>query len=89
MLWQCALSIDETHSFFVLQALTVLEFLVANGAERIIDDFSEHAYQVQVCARSVCSLFMRMFKSIVTLAHISGARVGYVVCAPDRILPEC
>eukprot|EP00246_Nothoceros_aenigmaticus_P004063 TRINITY_DN1537_c0_g1_i2.p1 TRINITY_DN1537_c0_g1~~TRINITY_DN1537_c0_g1_i2.p1 ORF type:complete len:135 (-),score=25.48 TRINITY_DN1537_c0_g1_i2:29-433(-) len=32
----------------VYKALTVLEFLVANGAERIIDDFSEHAYQVQV-----------------------------------------
>eukprot|EP00246_Nothoceros_aenigmaticus_P004064 TRINITY_DN1537_c0_g1_i3.p1 TRINITY_DN1537_c0_g1~~TRINITY_DN1537_c0_g1_i3.p1 ORF type:complete len:462 (-),score=106.86 TRINITY_DN1537_c0_g1_i3:450-1835(-) len=31
----------------VYKALTVLEFLVANGAERIIDDFSEHAYQVQ------------------------------------------
>ncbi|CAM6092744.1 unnamed protein product [Calypogeia fissa] len=31
----------------VYKSLTVLEFLVANGAERIIDELREHAYQVQ------------------------------------------
>lgn len=30
------------------QALTVLEFLVANGAERVIDELQEHTYQIQV-----------------------------------------
>lgn len=31
----------------VYKSLTVLEFLVANGAERIIDELREHSYQVQ------------------------------------------
>ncbi|KAJ7516969.1 hypothetical protein O6H91_21G006900 [Diphasiastrum complanatum] len=31
----------------VYKALTVLEFLVANGAERVIDELREHAYQLQ------------------------------------------
>ena len=32
----------------IWQALTVLEFLVANGAERVIDELQEHTYQIQV-----------------------------------------
>lgn len=34
----------------IFQSLTVLEFLVANGAERIIDELREQAYQIQVVA---------------------------------------
>ncbi|XP_039071052.1 clathrin interactor EPSIN 2-like isoform X1 [Hibiscus syriacus] len=30
----------------VYKALTVLEYLVANGSERVIDDIREHAYQI-------------------------------------------
>lgn len=30
------------------QSLTVLDFLVANGAERVIDELREQAFQVQV-----------------------------------------
>lgn len=32
----------------VFQALTVLEYLVANGADRVIDELREHTYQIQV-----------------------------------------
>ena len=32
----------------VYKSLTVLEFLVAQGAERVIDELREHQYQVQV-----------------------------------------
>ncbi|KAI4338862.1 hypothetical protein MLD38_023871 [Melastoma candidum] len=31
----------------VYKAMTVLEYLVANGSERVIDDIREHAYQIQ------------------------------------------
>ncbi|KAG7995190.1 hypothetical protein I3843_01G096100 [Carya illinoinensis] len=31
----------------VYKALTVLDYLVANGSERVIDDIREHAYQIQ------------------------------------------
>ncbi|GAA0146148.1 hypothetical protein Leryth_003798 [Lithospermum erythrorhizon] len=31
----------------VFKALTVLEYLVAHGSERVIDDIREHAYQLQ------------------------------------------
>jgi epsin len=31
----------------VYKALTVLEYLVANGAERVIDELQEHTYQIQ------------------------------------------
>lgn len=30
------------------QGLTVLEYLVAHGSERVIDDIREHAYQISV-----------------------------------------
>lgn len=30
------------------QALTVLEYLVAHGSERVIDEIREHAYQISV-----------------------------------------
>lgn len=32
----------------VYKGLTVLEYLVAHGAERVIDDIREHAYQISV-----------------------------------------
>jgi epsin len=32
----------------VYKSLTVLEFLVAQGAERVIDELREHQYQIQV-----------------------------------------
>lgn len=36
------------------QALTVLEYLVANGAERVIDELQEHTYQIQVDTPADC-----------------------------------
>jgi len=33
---------------FELQALTVLEYLVAHGSERLIDEIRVHAYQISV-----------------------------------------
>jgi len=30
------------------QSLTVMEYLIANGAERVIDELREQAYQIQV-----------------------------------------
>lgn len=30
------------------QGLTVLEYLVAHGSERVVDDIREHAYQISV-----------------------------------------
>lgn len=41
-----ALSLMTSYHNF--QALTVLEYLVANGSERVIDDIREHSYQIQV-----------------------------------------
>lgn len=38
--------ISMTHG--ACQSLTVLDFLVANGAERVIDELREQAFQVQV-----------------------------------------
>jgi hypothetical protein len=32
----------------VCQSLTVLEYLVANGSERVIDELQEHTYHIQV-----------------------------------------
>lgn len=43
---------------FLLQALTVLEYLVANGTERVIDEIREHAYQISV---NFDSLKLRVF----------------------------
>ena len=37
------------------QALTVLEYLVAHGSERVIDEIKEHSYQISVI---FCSLIM-------------------------------
>lgn len=51
----------------VSQSLTVLEFLVANGAERIIDELREHAYQVQVggrISRSVLRVKLHLISEI-------------------------
>lgn len=31
-----------------LQGLIVLEYLVAHGSERVIDDIKEHSYQISV-----------------------------------------
>lgn len=41
----------------VYKSLTVLEFLVAQGAERVIDELREHQYQIQVSGwrRGICS----------------------------------
>lgn len=32
----------------VYKGLTVLEYLVANGSERVIEDIREHGYQIEV-----------------------------------------
>jgi hypothetical protein len=37
------------------QALTVLEYLVAHGSERAIDEIREHSYQITVI---FCSLIL-------------------------------
>lgn len=34
--------------FFFFQALIILEYLVAYGSERVIDEIREHAYQISV-----------------------------------------
>lgn len=34
--------------FIELQALIVLEYLAANGAERVIDEIKDHAHQILV-----------------------------------------
>jgi len=49
----------------VWQALTVLEYLVANGAERVIDELLEHTYQIQVhiYAQLFCELQITTFSS--------------------------
>jgi len=39
----------------VLQGLTVLEYLVAHGSERVIDEIKDHAYQLSVMLL-LCSL---------------------------------
>ena len=44
----------------ICQSMTVLEFLVANGAERIIDELREQAYQIQVVAGQI-SFFLSCF----------------------------
>jgi hypothetical protein len=36
------------YPFVVVQALTLLEYLVAHGSERVIDDIKEHSYQISV-----------------------------------------
>ncbi len=46
------------------QSLTVMEYLIANGAERVIDELREQAYQIQVSSNpdtqnlseTVCSI---------------------------------
>lgn len=37
------------------QALTVLEYLVAHGSERVIDEIKEHAYQISVISMICCA----------------------------------
>lgn len=32
----------------VFQALTVIEYLLANGSERTVDDIIEHSFQISV-----------------------------------------
>ena len=41
------------------QALTVLEYLVAHGSERVIDEIREHSYQISVIFCSLILLAMR------------------------------
>jgi len=49
--WSCPLG-NECIYIVVLnvqqQALTVLEYVVANGSERVIEEIREHAYQISV-----------------------------------------
>jgi hypothetical protein len=47
MIWGC-FTFPNSVVCLIWQALTVLEFLVANGAERVIDELQEHTYQIQV-----------------------------------------
>ena len=35
-------------NLYLSQGLTVLEYLVGHGSERVIDDIREHAYQISV-----------------------------------------
>lgn len=45
------------------QALTVLDYLVAHGSERVIEEIREHAYQISVISSSLCVLaFMDHFR---------------------------
>lgn len=36
------------YLFYPLQALTVLEYMVGHGSERVIDEIRERAYQISV-----------------------------------------
>lgn len=38
----------KTNSISLVQALAVIEYLVANGSERAVDDIVEHTYQIAV-----------------------------------------
>lgn len=40
----------------MLQSLTVLDYLVGNGSERVIDDLREHAYQISVILISIVNI---------------------------------
>lgn len=42
------LSFYSYPNFYLSQGLTVLEYLVGHGSERVIDDIREHAYQISV-----------------------------------------
>ena len=48
----CALFEKHCFDFLVLmltfQALTVIEYLLANGSERAVDDILEHSFQISV-----------------------------------------
>lgn len=42
-------------SFFTLEALAVIEYLVAHGSERAVDEIIEHTFQISV--RMIFSTF--------------------------------
>lgn len=46
--------INLKHPYVVFQALTVLEYLVAHGSERVIDEIREHSYQISVISIPQC-----------------------------------
>lgn len=42
---------EKNHDFlfFLHQSLAVIEYLVAHGSERAVDDIIEHTFQISVC----------------------------------------
>lgn len=51
--WMCFLFCYSSQVSLFMQALTVLEYLVAHGSERVIDEIREHAYQISVIFHSI------------------------------------
>lgn len=45
-----------------MQALIVLEYLVAHGSERVIDDIREHAYQISVSSLSTILFYSSVLR---------------------------
>lgn len=46
----------------VFQALTVLDYMVAHGSERVIDEIREHAYQISVVSIRPFLIFSGKFQ---------------------------
>lgn len=46
MVTLCSSSIYDVY--FLYQSLAVIEYLVANGSERAVDDIIEHTFQISV-----------------------------------------
>jgi len=44
-----------------VQALTIIEYLIANGSERAVDDILDHYSKISVCLISVLLLYSHLF----------------------------
>lgn len=42
------MQVKQLKNAIFFQALIILEYLVAHGSERVIDEIREHAYQISV-----------------------------------------
>jgi len=73
-----------------IQALTVLEYLVGHGSERVIHEIREHAYQIQVTP-STLWLFPSLIKIFdffllyILLLGYGNALTGSCINMPDLV----
>lgn len=42
------ISLRTFYAMFLIQALAVIEYLIANGSERAVDEIIEHTFQISV-----------------------------------------